>query len=308
MVLEVARLAQELGIRGGLIYEGTQRPPISAAFQDVDLPKIESLTQLVTAGEVDSEDILFHNFAPEHPVWPGRNWIYLQGASALIQALVAHADLHSTGLEGAWAVMPHLVQLINKWSPMPQGVHLVPPFVQPLKDPGSGLKPWSERRKRCVLFPKAMYTALGQSDHALLTQMLTRRAAALGWEIVQLQGLSPTEVQELFSDARLFINTNTLESLNATLIEAMAAGCPVISYTAIGGIDFLETGVNAQVFENLEVFQMLEAALEIMAQPEAHKAKMEGLQKAGWATASRYNRQRTREAMVEWWRKINASQ
>lgn len=308
MVLEVAILAQELGIGGGLIYEGTERPPIPRAFQGVDLPQIESLAHLVARGEVASEDILFHNFAPEHPVWPGRSWIFVQGASALIQALVAHKDLKEAGLEGAWAVMPHLVQLINKWSPMPQGVHLVPPFVETLKDPVRGQKPWEERSKRCVLFPKAMYTALGQIDHTFLTQVLTRRAAALGWEIVQLQGLSPIEVQELFSDARLFINTNTLESLNATVIEAMAAGCPVISYTAIGGVDFLEDGVNAQVFENLEVFQMLEAALDIMAQPEAHALKMASLQKAGWATASQYNRDRTRKAMAEWWRKIKFPQ
>lgn len=308
MVLEVAMLAQDLGIEGGLIYKGAERPPISAAFRGVDLPQIESMTQVMTRNEVSSEDILFHNFAPEHSDWPGRHWMFVQGASALIQALLEHKDLRAAGVEGAWAVMPHLVQLIEKWSPLPKGVHLVPPFVQPLKDPASGRRPWGERRKRCVLFPKAMYTALGQFDHALLTQMLTRRAAALGWEVVQLQGLSPTEVQELFSDARLFINTNTLESLNATIIEAMAAGCPVISYTAIGGVDFLERGVNAQVFENLEVFQVLEAALDIMAQPEAHDAKMEGFQQAGWATASQYNRDRTREAMADWWKEINSAQ
>lgn len=308
MVLEVAMLAQELEIGGGLIYEGTERPPISPAFRDVDLPQIQSLTQLVTRGEVASGDVLFYNFAPEHPVWPGRSWMFVQGASSLIQALIAHRDLHAAGIEGAWAVMPHLVQLINKWSPLPHGVHLVPPFVQPLKDQASGLKPWGERRKRCVLFPKAMYTALGQLDHTFLTKMLTRRAAEHGWEIVQLEGLSPIEVQELFSDARLFINTNTLESLNATLIEAMAAGCPVISYTAIGGVDFLEDGVNAQVFENLEVFQALEAALDIIEHTEVHVSKMEGFQKAGWATASQYNRQRTREAMAEWWHKINSPQ
>ncbi|MDB4587714.1 glycosyltransferase [bacterium] len=293
MIHEVAACARELGIPGGLVA-------------DADGLGVRSASEVVAAAKPG--DILFLHFVrasgrpPWAAEWPGAKWVFVQGASTLMTALAGDA----TGREGqdfagAWAVMPHLVALCERWLAPRAGVHLVPPCHEPDPAAGDMRKAWGARQPGLVLFPKAMYTALGQTDHTLLSTVLTETCRTHGWRLTQLRDLSPLQVQRTFADARLFINTNTIESLNATVIEAMAAGCVVHTYSAIGGRDFLRDGWNARVFENLEVFQQLDAAIALIEGEPSAVAAAETMQINGWTTAAQFSRQRTKDAVARWY-------
>ncbi len=299
MLWVVADIAVELGIGGGLVCLSDVPAPNPQAAH---APVIASLADVLSVG-VQPHDILFVNQVSDlaELSWPGQCWLFVQGTSTLMFGLMDHSNLQEAAVQGAWAVMPNLVEVIERWSPLPLGCHLVPACVGWADAVPLGILPWGERPKELVLYPKGMYTSLGQMDHAFLTATLSRVAKSSGWRVTQLQGMSPEEVEALFRRARLFINTNTFESLNASVVEAMAGGCLVHTYNAIGGVDHLEEGRNARVFENLDVFAQLSAAVEVMTANEAFLPKATRMQAAGWATARQYSRAQTRAAMEKWW-------
>lgn len=56
--------------------------------------------------------------------------------------------------------------------------------------------------------------------------------------------------------AAFFIATNTFESFNASVVEAMAAGCINVCYEGFGPRDYLENNSNAFVFNNNEAYEL----------------------------------------------------
>lgn len=300
MIWIAADLMQELGIQAGLVFHPDAAPNPVFFREESHRIQARSIVEVLDQG-VNPEDLLFVNQPSElEPIeWPGSKWVFVQGSSTLILGLTSYQNWRQLGISGVWAVLPHLQELIVKWANFPSSsVFCIPPYVE---SSGMSIVPWRLRPHELVLFPKKMYTTLGQADHAFLTAMLENQAKSLGWTVTQLENLTRVEVQQTFRRARLFINTNTMESLNATVIESMAEGCVVHTYNAIGGVDFLEDRVNARVFENLDVFAQLEAAVSLMKRPD--EDEMERIQKRGVETANRFHRDRTKAAIADWWEK-----
>ena len=94
---------------------------------------------------------------------------------------------------------------------------------------------------------------------------------------------SDAEVNELLNRATALIQTSTHEGFCLPLLEAMAAGCPVVCTDAHGNRDFCRDGENCLIVEPEP--ESVRAALErLFADPELRARLAEG----GRRTALRY--------------------
>jgi glycosyltransferase involved in cell wall biosynthesis len=103
-----------------------------------------------------------------------------------------------------------------------------------------------------------------------------------------LQGL---ELASAFASADAFIFPSRTETLGLVLLEAMAAGCPVVA-AASGGIpDIVTDGVNGYLFDPLDPDGAITATKRLLeAKVEREQLRQNARQEAerwGWAAATR---------------------
>ena len=65
-----------------------------------------------------------------------------------------------------------------------------------------------------------------------------------------MRGLTHVQTAEMMKRSALLLNLSALESFNALVPEALAAGCIAFCYEAYGGRDYLRPGENAFVWPN----------------------------------------------------------
>lgn len=114
-----------------------------------------------------------------------------------------------------------------------------------------------------------------------LARRCRRRSRRLAF--VAIDGRSEAEVARELARASLFLATSRGEWFGLPALEAMAAGCVVVSVPVRGGMEYLESGRNCVVAEP----DALPEALARLARPEAaaERARLRG---AAIATAARY--------------------
>jgi len=97
----------------------------------------------------------------------------------------------------------------------------------------------------------------------------------------------PTDdrVNELYNEATMFVQTSLHEGFSLPLIEAMAAGCPVITTDSHGNRDFCRDGENCIIVEQHDVDGLAAAIRFLQEQPDERKR----LSHAGLATAADYS-------------------
>ena len=93
-----------------------------------------------------------------------------------------------------------------------------------------------------------------------------------------------------FASADAFIFPSRTETLGLVLLEAMAAGCPVIAANAGGIPDIVTDGVNGYLFDPTDDEGAIAATQRLLANPEErdvlrHNARLEA-EKWGWAAAT----------------------
>ncbi len=102
-----------------------------------------------------------------------------------------------------------------------------------------------------------------------------------------LQGL---ELASAFASADAFIFPSRTETLGLVLLEAMAAGCPVVAANSGGIPDIVTDGVNGYLFEPNDPDGAVTATQRLLgATEEREKLRMNARQEAekwGWAAAS----------------------
>lgn len=97
----------------------------------------------------------------------------------------------------------------------------------------------------------------------------------------------PTDqkINQLLNQATIFAQTSLHEGFCLTVVEAMAAGLPVITTDSDGNRDFCRPGVNCLMIEQNSVPQMRQALARLLGDSELqNKLRQEGLK-----TAARYD-------------------
>mgnify|MGYP000361949058 CR=1 FL=1 len=116
--------------------------------------------------------------------------------------------------------------------------------------------------------------------------------------------LHGVELASAFASADAFIFPSRTETLGLVLLEAMAAGCPVVAARSGGIPDIVTDGVNGYLFDPTDERGAIAATQRLLAQPEEREtlrqnARQEA-EKWSWAAATRH--------LQSYYRKIVASQ
>jgi glycosyltransferase involved in cell wall biosynthesis len=134
--------------------------------------------------------------------------------------------------------------------------------------------------------PDARLAIVGDGPHreALETHFAGTQTNFVGY----LQGL---ELASAFASADAFIFPSRTETLGLVLLEAMAAGCPVVA-AASGGIpDIVTDGVNGYLFDPNDSEGAIKATKRLLAaQAEREQLRYNARQEAerwGWSAATR---------------------
>lgn len=102
-----------------------------------------------------------------------------------------------------------------------------------------------------------------------------------------LQGL---ELGSAFASADAFIFPSRTETLGLVLLEAMAAGCPVVAARSGGIPDIVEDGVNGFLFDPTDEHGAIAATQRLFANPDEREALRRNARREaerwGWAAAT----------------------
>lgn len=137
-----------------------------------------------------------------------------------------------------------------------------------------------------AVHPEATMT-MGGADHGLL-QATKDRAAELGVaDRITFAGyLDSTTKAQAFADHDIFLNTNVVDNMPVSVLEAAASGLVPVA-TAVGGIPALLTdGVNARLVPARDPDAMADAVLGLLADPAAYAELAVGARalamRSGW--------------------------
>ena len=223
-----------------------------------------------------------------------RRIVFVQASSYIAPGLRGAKDYARLGYQGAMAIMPHVREIVERHYDWKR--RSMPPCIAPLFFEESAGAPRS-RKREVLLCPK-----MGCRDLPIVRQLLRARARALGWRVVELENRTHRQVARAFRQAAIHVNVNCQESFNATVPEAMAAGCIPVCYEAFGGRDFLRNGRNAYVFPTHHAYPLLEHTLELMAGWDSRTPELDRIRRGGRSTANRYTEALTERALLAYFR------
>jgi glycosyltransferase involved in cell wall biosynthesis len=193
--------------------------------------------------------------------------------------------------------MPHVREIVERHYGVEAPV--IPPCVAPWFFEGQPAAA-KARKRQVVLCPKTWCRDFPIIRHALRTN-----SRALGWTVVELENKPHLHVARAFRQAAIHISVNCQESFNATVPEAMAAGCVPICYEAFGGQDYLRDGENAYVFPTHHAYPLIEHTLELMASWDAKQKELTRIRRGGHATARRYTEALTEKALLAYFQPLS---
>ena len=292
MIYTHVRLLCANGIEAVVLHN---RPGFRPAWMGFDAPR---LYRRDATFRISPDDLLvvpeIHAAEQDALGLTGRRIVFVQASSYIAQGLGNAKGYRELGYRGAIAIMPHVREIVENHYGMESPV--IPPCVAPYFF-GNGAK--EVRKRQVVLCPKAWCR-----DFPIVRQMLQSRAGALGWRVVELQDRPHRYVARIFRQAAIHVNVNCQESFNATVPEAMAAGCIPVCYEAFGGKDYLRDGENACVMPTHHAYPLVERTLELMASWDAEKRQLGRIRRGGQATARRYTEALTQKALVAYFRPL----
>ncbi|WP_415112571.1 glycosyltransferase family 4 protein [Microbacterium sp.] len=111
------------------------------------------------------------------------------------------------------------------------------------------------------------------------------------------------EVNELYNTATVFVQTSRHEGFCLPILEAMAAGCPVIATDSHGNRDFCRDGENCIIVAQDDDVALAAAIRRLLGDPE----ERERLAREGLRTAARYRWPLVLDAVAEFYRSVAAA-
>jgi glycosyltransferase involved in cell wall biosynthesis len=299
MLYEHVRLLRELGHDARVLHH---HAPYRPAWRELEVPVhyldepgfSASSTDVVVVPEVlaGSEAVRRH---------PWRRVVFVQGSFLIVGGLNGFPDYPAAGYEAAMAVLPHVAHVVERHFGLPAEV--VPPFVAPYFFAGEPLP----RERNVLLAVKEGYRLAGVPDGAIARLLLERETARRpDWSLVPLTGMTHREVARSMQTSLFLVNVNSHEAFNTTVPEAMAAGCIPVCYEAGGGRDFLRDGENAVVFQNQQVYALVERVCELMDRIAEHGPLLERLRAGGQETAASFRPEITARALGRFFSRLLA--
>lgn len=112
-------------------------------------------------------------------------------------------------------------------------------------------------------------TAQGPLEHDLKRQA-TRLGLSLETEVI-FTGVLPFEtLVDVYYSSNLFVFSSVTETQGLVLIEAMAAGLPVVAVSAYGVQDMVDSGVNG-ILTACDIDEFSAAIIKILSNPDLYK-------------------------------------
>lgn len=181
-------------------------------------------------------------------------------------------------------IVPNIVDT-QRFNPDPTPADLPPVILvtrnlEPLYDNASAIRALARIKVRV---PQAQLVVAGSGPEE---SQLKQLAESLGLaDSVRFTGRVETaEMPALYRSARVSLNPSTVDNMPNSVLEALAAGVPVVS-TRVGGVPYIvEHGKTALLVESGAVEDMAEAIVRILTDP----VLAEQLRTAGLAEAKMY--------------------
>lgn len=99
------------------------------------------------------------------------------------------------------------------------------------------------------------------------------------------------DLASAFASGDVFLLPSRTETLGLVLLEAMAAGCPVVTPNAGGTADIVQDGVTGHLYDPTDEMGHVRAVQQLLADPEHHAQMRVNARKDaeewGWAAATR---------------------
>jgi hypothetical protein len=294
MIYTHVRLLCANGIDAAVLHN---QPGFRPEWMGFDAPR---LYRRDASFRIHPDDLLVvpevHAAEPDALNLTRRRIVFVQASSYIASGLGNAKSYRELGYRRAIAIMPHVREILERHYGMAAPV--IPPCVAPYFFGGES-KRVAARKRQVVLCAKA-----GCRDFPIVRQMLRSRVRALGWSVVELKDKPHRYVARIFRQAAIHVNVNCQESFNATVPEAMAAGCIPVCYEAFGGRDYLRDGENACVLPTHHAYPLVERTLQLMTTWDAKERHLRRLQRGGQATARRYTEALTEKALVAYFRAL----
>ena len=113
--------------------------------------------------------------------------------------------------------------------------------------------------------------------------------------------LAGSDLASAYASADAFLFPSSTETLGLVLLEAMAAGCPVVAANRGGIPDIVSDGVNGCLYEPDESGSLSAATQRLLGDPSRHQQlRLDARQEAerwGWAGATEQLRGYYREVL-----------
>lgn len=271
-----------------------KRPGFRPEWMSFDAPRLYRGNKSFRMGPDDLLVVPEVHAAEKEALQLGRHRIvFVQASSFIAPGLGEALNYAQLGYEGAIAIMPHISRILESHYGIEAAV--IPPCIAPwfFSEPGDTDDP--PRKREVVLTPKPWC-----QDYPIVRHALHASAQKHGWRIVELTDKSHKQVARAFRRGAIHVNVNCQESFNATVPEAMAAGCIPICYEAFGGRDFLRNRKNAYVFPTHHAYPLIEHTLELMASWDDRQSEIERIRRGARATAARYTQAVTEKALLRY--------
>lgn len=261
---------------GGLYYAKAMQIPLVASYH-THLPQY-----LQHYGLAILEGFLWELIKASH----NQADLNLCTSTAMMQELTLHGiervDLWQRGVDTEM-FQPHLTSMEMR-SRLSQG-HPESPLL--LYVGRLGAEKEIDRIKPVLeAIPNARLALVGDGPHR---QALEQHFAGTPTNFVgYLQGL---DLASAFASADAFVFPSRTETLGLVLLEAMAAGCPVVAARSGGIPDIVQDGVNGYLFDPTDEQGAIAATQRLLASPEERDTLRQNARREaerwGWAAATR---------------------
>ncbi|WP_207458224.1 glycosyltransferase [Azospirillum sp. SYSU D00513] len=207
---------------------------------------------------------------------PGRRELYCQNHHYLLHDRLGERGLAEAGFHGVYAASRTIEGFLEGVMRWPGADVVVPPIDPALFRPGA-------KTLRIACLPRKL------PEQAAFIRAVFRRMNPdlAGIEWVEIAGRHEEEVAEILAGSAVFLSLARREGLGMAALEAMAAGCAVVGFHGMGGLDYA-TAENGRWFMSDEALSCAAALAETVRGLERGDPAVSAMVEAGRVTAAHY--------------------